>query len=215
MQSGYHAQFMQVYNPSRAPAPPGKEDLYSKPNTEPFYVTTFAWKETDKQLKQDPEANLGYQYFISWYIGQISDDAVRPSRRYLILPLSIIKSRCRKRGLGYLWMRQTTRVNCWPMMRPWDGSVAQKKMCCGLRGRSSYKRWRLRLLLLTSLESADHFKARHKMCTNVAICSGCVLELRHGTTALLVSHQFLCLISADSHGRWFIRSGRWNDGQEP
>ena len=111
MQSGYHAQFMRVYNPSRAPAPPGREDLYSKPNTEPFYVTTFAWKETDKKLKQDPEANLGYQYLISWYIGQISDGAVRPSRRYLILPLSIIKSRYRRRGLGYLWMRQTIQVN--------------------------------------------------------------------------------------------------------
>jgi len=111
MQSGYHAQFMRVYNPSRAPAPPGREDLYSKPNTEPFYVTTFAWRETDEQLKQDPEANLGYQYLISWYIGQISDGAVRPSRRYLILPLSIIKSRYRRRGLGYLWMRQTIQVN--------------------------------------------------------------------------------------------------------
>ena len=81
--------------------------------------------------------------------------------------------------------------------------MAQKKMCCDLRGRSSYKHWRLRLLLLISLESADQLKARHRMCANVAIC---VLELRHGTTAFLVSHQFLCLIS-DSYGRWFIRSG--------
>jgi len=60
VQSGYHAKFMRVYNPSWAPAPPGREDLYSKPNTEPFYVTTFAWKETNMQLEQDPEANLCY-----------------------------------------------------------------------------------------------------------------------------------------------------------
>lgn len=75
-ESGYRPEFMPIYNPSRAPAPPGREDLYSKPNTEPFYVTALAWKETNPQFTNGPEANLGYQYLTSWYIGQITDGAV-------------------------------------------------------------------------------------------------------------------------------------------
>ncbi|KXN92528.1 hypothetical protein AN958_05383 [Leucoagaricus sp. SymC.cos] len=70
------AKFMPVYNPSRAPAPPGRNDLYTKPNTEPFYVTVMAWKETRPHRMKGPDANLGYEYFTSWYIGQIPDDAI-------------------------------------------------------------------------------------------------------------------------------------------
>lgn len=67
---------MPVYNPSRAPAPPGKEDMYMEPNTEPIYVTITAWKEKRLHRTQGPDANLGYEYLTSWYIGQIPDDAV-------------------------------------------------------------------------------------------------------------------------------------------
>jgi len=74
-ESGYRAEFMPVYNPSRAPAPPGKTSMYEQANTEPIYVTTTAWREV--RNIQGPDASLGYEYLTTWYIGQIPDDAVR------------------------------------------------------------------------------------------------------------------------------------------
>ncbi|KAF9451354.1 hypothetical protein P691DRAFT_699568 [Macrolepiota fuliginosa MF-IS2] len=75
-ESGYHVEFMPVYNPSRAPAPPTKEKMYEEPNTEPIYVTMTAWKENGLRRMQAPDVNLGYEYLTSWYIGQIEDDAI-------------------------------------------------------------------------------------------------------------------------------------------
>ncbi len=65
---------MPVYNPSRAPAPPGKVKMYEQANTEPIYITTKAWKEI-RDL-QGPDGSTGYQYLTTWYIGQIAEDAV-------------------------------------------------------------------------------------------------------------------------------------------
>ncbi|EKM75372.1 hypothetical protein AGABI1DRAFT_87842 [Agaricus bisporus var. burnettii JB137-S8] len=92
-ESGYRAELMPVYNPSRAPAPPGERQRYEEPNKEPVYMTTTAAVNTvmtqesvnmttlasvnmEDYHTRSPDKNLGYEYLVSWYIGQIPADAI-------------------------------------------------------------------------------------------------------------------------------------------
>lgn len=68
-ESGYQVEFLPLYTPSHAPPPPNERDFYTRPNTEPFYMTITSWAPGGKRKH-------GGEYLTSWYIGQIPKDAV-------------------------------------------------------------------------------------------------------------------------------------------
>ncbi|KAF9786131.1 NUDIX hydrolase domain-like protein [Thelephora terrestris] len=72
-ETGYRIQFLPLYTGSLAPDPrlPSKESLPVK-DTEPIAVTTFNWPEGHPHLGRFG----GGEYFTTWFVGQIAEDAV-------------------------------------------------------------------------------------------------------------------------------------------
>jgi len=72
-ETGYRIQFLPLYTGSLAPDPrlPTKESLPMK-DTEPIAVTTFNWPEGHPHLGRFG----GGEYFATWFVGQIAEDAV-------------------------------------------------------------------------------------------------------------------------------------------
>jgi len=65
-ESGYRVEFMPLFNPTRQPAAPGIPD--SRLNIEPIYMTIAA---------SQPSGNdTGTEYLITWFAGQIPEDAI-------------------------------------------------------------------------------------------------------------------------------------------
>ncbi|KAG5641714.1 hypothetical protein DXG03_004401 [Asterophora parasitica] len=69
-ESGYQAEFLPLYIPTQAPAPPSERSRYDLPNTEPFYVTMSSWSPRRGNRR------MGGEYLTSWWIGQIPENAV-------------------------------------------------------------------------------------------------------------------------------------------
>ncbi|EKM52371.1 uncharacterized protein PHACADRAFT_61964, partial [Phanerochaete carnosa HHB-10118-sp] len=72
-ESGYRAQFLPLYIPTNAPTPAEQRQHYPVPNTEPFFMSIHRWY--GRRSPQEP-GSLGGEYFVSWYIGQIPEDAI-------------------------------------------------------------------------------------------------------------------------------------------
>ncbi|KAF9484164.1 hypothetical protein BDN70DRAFT_798276 [Pholiota conissans] len=74
-ESGYRAQFMPLFNPTRQPHSPEDTDGDLKPNTEPIAVTLTSWKP--KTTRQGEPYDSGGEYLTTWYVGRIPEDAVK------------------------------------------------------------------------------------------------------------------------------------------
>ena len=68
-QSGYRVEFLPLYSLSHAPPPPNSPDAREGPNTEPIYITTYAWPPHRRR-------GNGGEYITTWYVGQIPEEAV-------------------------------------------------------------------------------------------------------------------------------------------
>ncbi|KAF8996719.1 hypothetical protein BDQ17DRAFT_1364073 [Cyathus striatus] len=73
--AGYKAGFLPHYGPTRQPIAPAERFTRSKASTEPIYVTINAWKE-GAHTRYEDEGSKGGEYLVSWYLGQIAEDAV-------------------------------------------------------------------------------------------------------------------------------------------
>lgn len=83
LQTGYRIQFLPLYTGSLAPDPrlPTKDSLPVK-DTEPIAVTTFNWPEGHPHLGRFG----GGEYFGTWFVGQIAEDAVSCSGFFVFSP---------------------------------------------------------------------------------------------------------------------------------
>ena len=75
---------MPLFSPHHAPAPPNDPSAYDRPNTEPIFISLTAWQP--KQRRRGLVDNGG-EYLTSWYVGRITEDAVRKT----YLPLAFLK----------------------------------------------------------------------------------------------------------------------------
>lgn len=74
-ESGYRPQFLPLYSSSNQPCAPGSNDNpYTRPHTEPIYVSTTFWGPRGRQGRPGDHGGI---YFTFWYVGQIAEDAVR------------------------------------------------------------------------------------------------------------------------------------------
>lgn len=60
--------------------------------TESVNMTTLASVNMEDYHTQSPDKNLGYEYLVSWYIGQIPADAVRSCSRDSISFLNVVNN---------------------------------------------------------------------------------------------------------------------------
>lgn len=75
MQSGYRVTLMPLWQETHAPAP--VESIHYKnwcPTTEPIAMELSPWRS--RRVPNMPEVLVNGNYFISWYVGEISADAV-------------------------------------------------------------------------------------------------------------------------------------------
>jgi 8-oxo-dGTP pyrophosphatase MutT (NUDIX family) len=79
-ETGYRANFLPLYKYHHQPAPPLDRNAYHRPDTEPIYMTVDAWKP---KTRKDGTSTRGGEYFITWFVGQIEENAVR---RYCFCP---------------------------------------------------------------------------------------------------------------------------------
>jgi len=68
-ESGYRAEFLPMYHSTMAPIAPNSGGSRLAPHTEPIFVTLMSWLARKHRE--------GGEYIISWYVGQIPEDAVR------------------------------------------------------------------------------------------------------------------------------------------
>jgi len=73
-ESGYRTQFMPLYSPHHAPAPPHDRNAYDRPSTEPIFVSVTSWQP---RRRRPGTIDNGGEYLTSWYVGRIAEDAVR------------------------------------------------------------------------------------------------------------------------------------------
>lgn len=60
--------------PHHAPAPPHDRNAYERPNTEPIFMSLTSWQP---KRRRAGVVDNGGEYLTSWYVGRISEDAVR------------------------------------------------------------------------------------------------------------------------------------------
>jgi len=72
-ESGYRAEFLPLFIPNHAPAPPHDRNAYKRPNTEPIFMSLTSWQPKRRQAGL---VDNGGEYLTSWYVGQIAEDAV-------------------------------------------------------------------------------------------------------------------------------------------
>jgi hypothetical protein len=80
-QTGYRIQFLPLYTGSLAQDPGLSREALPAKDTEPIAVTTYNWPAGHPHLGRFGSG----MYLASWYVGQISEDAVR---WFYSLPLS-------------------------------------------------------------------------------------------------------------------------------
>ncbi|KAJ4480886.1 hypothetical protein J3R30DRAFT_3287959 [Lentinula aciculospora] len=71
-ESGFEVDFLPLYKFNRQPTPPADRTGEWKPDNEPIYMTTRKWGPIVRQGKL---VDKGGEYFISWFIGQIPENA--------------------------------------------------------------------------------------------------------------------------------------------
>jgi len=86
-ESGYRAEFMPLFSPHHAPAPPHDRDAYERPNTEPIFVSLSSWQPKRRRYGL---VDNGGEYLTTWYVGQIAENAVRKTcyHPYLLIASS-------------------------------------------------------------------------------------------------------------------------------
>ena len=113
-QSGYQVEFLPLYLPSRAPAPPNNPNARRDPQvSEPVFITT---EEFGPYRRRGNNVDPGGQYITFCYVGQIPADAVRlpchprlTSVFFLFLFNTLIRSAKNRRAC---LMRNITSVRC-------------------------------------------------------------------------------------------------------
>jgi hypothetical protein len=70
--------------PHNAPAPPHDRNAYDRPNTEPIFMSLISWQP--KRRSPPGSVDNGGEYLISWYVGRITEDAVRKT----YLPIAFV-----------------------------------------------------------------------------------------------------------------------------
>lgn len=75
LKSGYRAEFLPLYIPTRAPTSPNAQNdgYYEPPNTEPIYVSVITWSP---RKKRSGTMDNGGEYLSFYYVGKIPVDAV-------------------------------------------------------------------------------------------------------------------------------------------
>lgn len=78
--TGYRVEPLPLYTGSRAPIPLGEpKEIAPQPNTEPIVVSVAAWTPSHNlPLSNTSEGpDMGGEYIVFYYVGQIGEDAVR------------------------------------------------------------------------------------------------------------------------------------------
>ena len=65
---------MPLFIPHHAPAPPHDRNAYERLNTEPIFMSLTSWQP---KRRRPGAVDNGGEYLTSWYVGRISEDAVR------------------------------------------------------------------------------------------------------------------------------------------
>ncbi|KAH7872482.1 uncharacterized protein C8R40DRAFT_1052435 [Lentinula edodes] len=73
-ESGFEVDLLPLYKHSRQPIPPADRADGWKPDTEPIYMTVRKW---GPKVRQGKLVNSGGEYFVSWFVGQIAENAVQ------------------------------------------------------------------------------------------------------------------------------------------
>ncbi|KAL0059249.1 hypothetical protein AAF712_013999 [Marasmius tenuissimus] len=75
-ETGYKVDFLPMYTGTLQPyAPKDRLGPYPPKNTEPIFMNIIGWKA--RYDLQGRVKDRGGEYFVSWYVGQIPEDAVR------------------------------------------------------------------------------------------------------------------------------------------
>jgi len=73
-ESGYHAEFLPLLTPTRAPPPSDDPGAASRPNVEPIFFSTSHLRP--RPGKPGWEHGFDREYLTAWYVGQIPENAV-------------------------------------------------------------------------------------------------------------------------------------------
>ena len=65
---------MPLFSSHHAPAPPNDLNAYERPNTEPIFMSLTSWQP---KRRRSGFVDNGGEYLTSWYVGRITEDAVR------------------------------------------------------------------------------------------------------------------------------------------
>jgi len=72
-ESGYQVEHFPLFKHNHQPAPPNDQEAYGRPDTEPIYMTVDTW---GPKVRRGQVIDVGGEYFISWFVGQIPANAV-------------------------------------------------------------------------------------------------------------------------------------------
>jgi len=73
-ESGYRPEFMPLFSPHHAPAPPQNPNAYEHPNIEPIFISLSSWQP---KRARPGRIDNGGEYLITWYAGRIAENAVQ------------------------------------------------------------------------------------------------------------------------------------------
>ncbi|KDR78272.1 hypothetical protein GALMADRAFT_119291 [Galerina marginata CBS 339.88] len=73
-ESGYRAEFLPLYNPTRQPLAPHEREENNILNVEPIFMTLTSWQPRTRRNRGVRDD--GGEYLTTWYVGEIPEDAV-------------------------------------------------------------------------------------------------------------------------------------------
>jgi len=73
-ESGYRPEFMSLFSPHHAPAPPHDPNAYERPSVEPIFISLLSWQP---RRARSGIIDNGGEYLITWYVGRIAENAVQ------------------------------------------------------------------------------------------------------------------------------------------